>query len=285
MAHVLGAGAAGRPPPSRPTGRVMMKVVPLADLALDVDAAVVLLDDGVADGQAQPGALADALGREERIEDAGAVLGPDARARVGDADDLGPVLDREPDPELAAPGHGVEGVEDDVDEDLLEPFALGVDGGDGRELEDQADVHGLELVVDEGQDLLDALLEVDALERGLRGAAGEGQEVLDDAGDPVGLGLDLLQDLGVVRVGELLLEHLDVAGDARQGRVDLVGDAGREQPDRGQLLRGQQLLLEPDLLGDVLEDDDRPVGLEGVVEQRGAGDVEDLLPPGGRLQS
>ena len=43
-----------------------------ADLALDVDAAVVLLDDGVADGQAETGPLADALGREERIEDAGA---------------------------------------------------------------------------------------------------------------------------------------------------------------------------------------------------------------------
>ena len=184
----------------------------------------------------------------------------------------------EPDAELAAPRHGVEGVEDDVDEHLLEPLALGVDGRDGRELEDQADVHVLELVVDERQDLLEALLEVDALERGLRGAAGEGQEVLDDPGDPVGLGLDLLQDLGVVGVGELLLEHLDVAGDARQGRVDLVGDAGREQADRGQLLRGQQLLLEVDLVGDVLEDDDRPVGLEGVVEEGRPGDVEDLLP-------
>ncbi len=84
-------------------------------------------------------------------------------------------------------------------------------------------------------------------------------------------------------VGQLLLEHLDVAGDARQRRVDLVGDAGRKQADRGQLLRGQELLLEADLVGDVLEDDDRPVGLEGVVEKGRACDVEDLLPAG-RLQ-
>ncbi len=74
------------------------------------------------------------------------------------------VLERQTDPELAPRGHGVEGVEDNVDEDLLEALALGIDGRDGLELEDQADVHVLELVVDEGQDLLEALLEIDALE-------------------------------------------------------------------------------------------------------------------------
>jgi len=43
-------------------------------------------------------------------------------------------------------------------------------------------------------------------------------------------------------------------------------------------------LLEADLVGDVLEDDDRAVGLQGVVEERRPGDVEDLLAAAGRLQ-
>ena len=116
------------------------------------------------------------------------------------------------------------------------------------------------------------------------GVPGEVEQVLDDPGDPVGLGLDLLQDLGEVGVGELLLEHLDVARDAGQRGVDLVGHARREEPDRGQLLRGQELLLEADLLGDVLEDDDRPVGIQAVVEERRLGDVEDPLRPAGQLQ-
>ncbi len=48
----------------------------------DLDTAPVLLDDAVGDGQAQPGALADVLGREERVEDAVADRGRHARTVV-----------------------------------------------------------------------------------------------------------------------------------------------------------------------------------------------------------
>jgi hypothetical protein len=41
---------------------------------------------------------------------------------------------------------------------LLEPLALGVERRDGLELEREPDVHVLQLVVDERQDLLDAFL-------------------------------------------------------------------------------------------------------------------------------
>ena len=112
------------------------------------------------------------------------------------------------------------------------------------------------------------------------GVAGEAEKVLDDPGDAVGLGLDLLQDLGEVDVGHLLLQHLDVAGDARQGRIDLVGHARRKQPDGGQLLRGDQLLLQMDFIRDVLEDEDGAVGIEAVVEERRLGHVEDALVAG-----
>ena len=117
------------------------------------------------------------------------------------------------------------------------------------------------------------------------GVAGEAEKVLDDPGDAVGLGLDLLQDLGEVDVGHLLLQHLDVAGDARQGRVDLVGHARRKQPDGGTLTYGEfylfyQLLLQMDFIRDVLEDEDGAVGIEAVVEERRLGHVEDALVAG-----
>ena len=54
----------------------------LADDALAVDRAVVLAHDAVGDGQAEAGALADRLGREERIVDAGEVLARNAGAGV-----------------------------------------------------------------------------------------------------------------------------------------------------------------------------------------------------------
>ena len=50
----------------------------LARFAVDVDEAVVLLDDAVDGGQAQARALADALGREERLED----VAPASRASI-----------------------------------------------------------------------------------------------------------------------------------------------------------------------------------------------------------
>src|SRR5437870_12884767 len=57
-----------------------------AGRVLRPDLAPVLLHDLVADGQPQPGALADRLGRVERIEDAAEALGRDARAGVADRD-------------------------------------------------------------------------------------------------------------------------------------------------------------------------------------------------------
>ena len=50
-----------------------------------------------------------------------------------------------------------------------------------------------------------------------------------------------------------LEQHLREARDAGERRVDLVRDAGREQADRGHLLRQPQLLFEVGAVGDVLD--------------------------------
>ena len=66
----------------------MVPVGPAAGSALlvDLEIAAVHLDDAVADGQAQPGALPLFLGGEEGLEDLLQVLRRDARAVVGHRD-------------------------------------------------------------------------------------------------------------------------------------------------------------------------------------------------------
>src|SRR5258705_6376819 len=85
------------------------------------DRAAVLLDDVANDREAQAGALAIRLGREERLEDPLAVLVAYARARVADLeeDGLGGGRARLHD-HLAAVLDRMDGLGDQVDEDLLE---------------------------------------------------------------------------------------------------------------------------------------------------------------------
>ncbi len=56
---------------ARMPGQVDRERRSLARLAVDVDEAVVLLDDAVDRGQPEAGALADVLGGEERLEEVG----------------------------------------------------------------------------------------------------------------------------------------------------------------------------------------------------------------------
>ena len=65
------------------------------------------------------------------------------------------------------------------------------------------------------------------------GGAGKVQQAVDDFGRAEGLLGNLFEDwqeAGVV--AELFGEHLGVAGNDGQRRVDFVGDAGGEQSDR-----------------------------------------------------
>jgi hypothetical protein len=107
----------------------------LADFAVDIDEAAGLLDDAVDGGEAEAGALADFLGREERLEDLVADLGRDAGTGVGDVDphvvgdrhaligrlrrlfggDVGGAHG-----ELAAIRHGVARIDGEVHDHLLE---------------------------------------------------------------------------------------------------------------------------------------------------------------------
>src|SRR4030043_213183 len=65
-------------------GQLYLKNRSQANVAFHIDCPAALLDDPVADGQAQP--CTEALGREERIEDLLQVLLGDPHPRVGEKD-------------------------------------------------------------------------------------------------------------------------------------------------------------------------------------------------------
>src|SRR5205807_298863 len=65
-------GGIGQPRTGEAAGEEDLETRSHLQLALDTDVAAALLDDPLDSGQAQPGALADFLGREEGLENMGA---------------------------------------------------------------------------------------------------------------------------------------------------------------------------------------------------------------------
>ena len=133
----------------------------LADDAVAVDDALVLLDDPVGDGQPEARATADGLGREKRIVDPGKLLGWDPRASIGnfhhDAAGFHPARDRQP----AAAWHRVARVEEQVQEHLLE-LVLDAEHRDGKrgELPPHSDSPDRELMLEQGEDVTDHRVQV-----------------------------------------------------------------------------------------------------------------------------
>ena len=97
-----------------------------AENALDADRAACLLDDPVHHREPEPGALADALRAEERLEDAGARLLVHPVPGVGDRDDRIAPHVGSPDRQRAAVGHRVARVQSEIDEHLSELSLIGV---------------------------------------------------------------------------------------------------------------------------------------------------------------
>ncbi len=254
-----------------------------ADLAFDVDLAGVLLHDAVADGEAKAGAfvlalLGFALGGEEGIVDAVEVLLLDAAAGVLNADDDATCAVEGGDLEGCVGGaeHRVLRVQHEVEDDLLELALVAVNAGEvWVEVGFDTDLRGLELVLEEGDGVVKELVQVEAGELGSAGAR-EVEQAVDDLGGAEGLLRDLFEDGGeAFVVAHVLGQHLGVAGDDGERRVDLVRDASGEQADGGELFRLGELCLELDAVGDVVDQDDAAHGDEVSGDQRGDGDVGD----------
>ena len=226
-----------------------------------------LLHDRVGDRQPEAGALADLLGREERIEDARLHVFRHARPVVVHLEDdrvLRQVVPGADDQRAAAvrAEHRLLGVDDQVEQDLLNLVRIGEDARQaGRERLEDVDVAQALLVAAQGQRFADHLVEVDHRARGVA-LAREGQEVADDLGGALGFGEDGVEPAARLLVDRTLRQPLGPGEDRRERIVQLVRDAGDRLAERRELLRLQQLVVEIARL--VLE----PLALADVAHQR-----------------
>ena len=227
--------------------------------------AVVLLHDGIDRREAQ--ARAGLLGREVGVEDPGEILLLDALARVGDCNlDVIPLAQAGMtlavmgivaghDPQRAAAGHGLDGIDHKVLHDPADLALVGV----GRPEIGRHVVEGLDLraVEREGGHLAHNGLELHRRADGFT-ALGEGQQLLGEVARAQG-GLLRRAEAGAGGAvgGNVKLGEGQVAHDGRKDVVEIVGDAARQHAHRLQPRRAHQLLLQALLLGDIAENEHR----------------------------
>ena len=203
-----------------------MEAGALSNRAEQADGAAVLLDDPAGRGQAQSRAAF--LGGEVDLKDGVDVLRRDTRARVGDLDLHALVPGRGADDQLAAFRHGLLGVEDDVQQRLLEQIRVRLDLGHViRQVRQQADVVLRPLARREVEQFLKKL--VDVAPRDLdRRAPCEAQKLVERLLQAARLHLqdlaatfDLPRENRILVLG-LLPKKLDVHPQNREGVLEFV---------------------------------------------------------------
>ena len=215
-----------------------------------------LRDDAVHHRQAHAGAALRQLGGEEWLEDPLLQLGRDADAGVAHLHPDLAVAAAGPDRQIAAAGHGVGGVDDEVDEHLLELAAVAFE----RQLarlghQRQTDVLAHEAAKQGGGAGHD-VVEVDPL-RSSQLASREQQELSGQRRTAPDVGLHLAHGLGeLTRVGAARLERLGRRQQRLQQVVEVVRNAAGEAPDRLHLLHVADPLLELVTRRDVAKDDE-----------------------------
>ena len=118
------------------------------------------------------------------------------------------------------------------------------------------------------------------------GGAREVQQVVDDLRGAEALAGDLLQQGGLFFIAlELLGEHLRVAGDDGQRRVDFMRHARGHEADGRQFFGLRELGFELHAVSDVVEDDETADDVEAPRDQRRDGDVGDAIVTGTRLHA
>ena len=177
-------------------------------------------------------------------------------------------LDRDGDG--AAGGRGVAGVEDQVDDDLVELGAVGVDRRQVVVHLERERVVGAERLLQQGGEVADDVAQAERL--GLRVLLpAEGEELLGDPRGAAG-GLDHLLQVARGRVIRVEAAEGHVAEAEHRGHhvVDLVGHAAGQLAHGLDPLAPADLLLVPGALGQVVAD----LELAGAGPERGADGAE-----------
>ncbi len=245
-------------------------------MTLGADVAAVGLDDVLDDGQAQTGASllprSGGVDTVEALEDARERLLGNARTVIDDRDFDGIPrgIETGGDGDVALGAAVLDGVVDEVDEHLLEAVEVGADGkgfgnfvgegdepgaGAGGEVFEHAGCEGAEvapLAVDDAA----ALFEL-----------GDGEKILDEEGEPVGVLLDGLKEFEAENgvVAGSIQEGFDVAFDDGDGCAEFVAHVGDE------FAAGGLEFLEA---CDVVEDEDDPALRAGGVLEGGGVDFQ-----------
>ena len=101
------------------------------------------------------------------------------------------------------------------------------------------------------------------------------EQLRDEPLEPLRLPHDQVQEPRVLSLDvELLLKHLDRAGDRVETVPDLVRDAGRELPDRRQGLPAADAILEGLHLREILEERDHSAPLPGCAQEKARRDSQ-----------
>src|SRR5574343_1483932 len=157
-----------------------------AGFAVDGDLAAVGEHDVARGAQAEPGALADWPGGEERFEGAFTLLGIHADAVVADANGDALGVNLAGDAHVAGAAGVLDGlhrVVDQVVEELVQVAGQADDGRQNAQFDLQADA-GWQLTLDDAEGMADAFVHVSQFLVGTVDV-GEALEVGDDTGDPL----------------------------------------------------------------------------------------------------
>ena len=151
--------------------------------------------------------------------------------------------------ESSALGESVDGVADEVGEDLADFAVVGLQLGGRTVATVHDDAGALNAGVEQVEDGVDDLDEVDGA--GAGGALVEAQRLHGDLGDAVELLLGGIEEGAVIGREVGLGDEVEAVGDGFEGVVDLVGDGGGEAAGDGEFFGAAEEFLAFFLEGEV----------------------------------
>ena len=207
--------------------------------------AAVFLNDSVADAEAEAGALADRLGCVEGVEDAFGFA--KAGARVRKIEDDAAAFSAHADGErTSADGfHGVDGIVDQIEEDLEELVGVATHGGESAGIFDfDADFFVAQVELAELDGAGDDGAQVEKLFFG-GDLAREAEQVGDEDFGAAGLVADFFaKAAGAFGCAGIGLDQIGVAEDRGEGIIDFVRGACGKLAERGEFFSLDKLHLE-----------------------------------------
>lgn len=246
-------------------------------------------DDAAHGGETEAGALAGALGGEERFPDVGEDVGWNAGAGVFDLDgkerawptflDLAGGFGGENDvfgakEQGAALRHGVAGVDGEVQEDLMNLGGVRLDGPEiGRDVVVEND-RFRKSFLDERGDVAQEVFDLDDAMTAI-GAVSEAEDLADESGAAFGAFLESGDHADIAGVGRVVAQHGGREEHGREDVVEVVRDAGGEHAEAFEALGAEELFLDATLLGDIGGDDEAALDLAAGVAKHGDAGVDD----------